>query len=45
VSRRVRDGVIESISDARRWCLWTPGEYEHFDLEFDWKVGVAGNPV
>jgi hypothetical protein len=44
VSWRIADGAIESIPDARRECdLWTAQEYENFDLEFEWKVGLGGN--
>jgi hypothetical protein len=44
VSWRVREGVIESIADARRQCdLWTAEEYERFDLEFEWKVQPGAN--
>ncbi len=44
VSWRIRDGVLETIPDARRQCdLWTVDEYESFDLEFDWKVAPGGN--
>jgi hypothetical protein len=44
VSWRIREGALESIPDARRQCdLWTAGEYEDFDLEFEWKVGAGGN--
>ena len=44
VSWRFHDGIIETIPDARRQCdLWTVKEYEHFDLEFEWKVAPGGN--
>ncbi len=44
VSWRIRDGAIEAIADARRQCdLWTAGEYDNFDLEFEWKVAPGAN--
>jgi hypothetical protein len=44
VSWRIADGALESIPNARRECdLWTAAEYDNFDLEFDWKVGLHGN--
>lgn len=44
VSWRIRNGTLESISDARRQCdLWTIHEYDHFDLEFEWRLGPGGN--
>jgi len=44
VSWRIRDNTLETIADARRQCdLWTVGEYEHFDLRFDWKLAPGAN--
>ncbi len=44
VSWRNRGGALESIPDARRQCdLWTAGEYESFDLAFEWKLAPGGN--
>jgi len=44
VSWRIADGALHTIPDARRQCdLWTVGEYEQFDLRFQWRVGPGGN--
>jgi len=44
VSWQIRDGVYESIADARRQCdLWTVAEYEAFNLRFEWKVAPGAN--
>jgi hypothetical protein len=44
VSWRIEGGALHTIADARRQCdLWTEGEYEHFDLRFEWRVGPRGN--
>lgn len=42
--RRLPDGTLESIPDARRQCdLWTVAEYESFDFAFEWKVAPGAN--
>jgi len=45
---KVKDGIImlnpdKSIKNRRGIDLVTNGEYENFDLKFDWRIGPKGN--